>query len=172
MKIYSIKKGNIVTNKAMINKLKDMADCADSSYAMLEYVFENIDSIFSSKKWEDSDNIIFGDKKQQEGKNLNTAYARCIEARFMKDVILEKGTFKDSTIDNDPKNIPIDATLSLRTINFVNRFKLLHHISQENSFSDSGFSATLFYDTQAKDYIFAIRGTEFNKARIHKCYLQ
>ena len=36
-----------MTNKEMISKFKDMADCADAAYAKLHYVFENVDSIFS-----------------------------------------------------------------------------------------------------------------------------
>ena len=35
-----------MTNKEMISKFKDMADCADAAYAKLHYVFENVDSIF------------------------------------------------------------------------------------------------------------------------------
>lgn len=31
-------------NKVMINKFKDMADCADAAYAKLDFVFEKIDS--------------------------------------------------------------------------------------------------------------------------------
>lgn len=31
-----------MTNKEMINKFKDMADCADAAYAKLDYVFENL----------------------------------------------------------------------------------------------------------------------------------
>ena len=42
-----------MTNKEMITRFKDMADIADASYAMLHYVFENIDSVFKSKKWEE-----------------------------------------------------------------------------------------------------------------------
>ncbi|GAD18611.1 MULTISPECIES: hypothetical protein [Helicobacter] len=38
------------SNKEMINKFKDYADCADASYAKLHYVYENIDSIFESRK--------------------------------------------------------------------------------------------------------------------------
>ncbi len=30
-----------MTNKEMIKKFRDMADCADASYAMLDYVLEN-----------------------------------------------------------------------------------------------------------------------------------
>ena len=37
----------MATNKEMINKFKDYAECADAAYAKLHYVFENIDSIFS-----------------------------------------------------------------------------------------------------------------------------
>ena len=39
-----------MTNKAMINKLKDYADCADAAYAKLHYVFENINSVFKSSE--------------------------------------------------------------------------------------------------------------------------
>lgn len=56
----------------------------------------------------------------------------------------------------------LDDDLSKRTIEFVNRFKLLKH--QANT--PNGFSATLFEDTKvdSKDlqYIFAIRGTEIS----------
>lgn len=31
----------MATNKEMINEFKDMADCADASYAKLDYVFED-----------------------------------------------------------------------------------------------------------------------------------
>ncbi|RDU60922.1 diadenosine tetraphosphate hydrolase [Helicobacter didelphidarum] len=30
-----------MTNKEMIQKFRDYADCADASYAMLDFVFEN-----------------------------------------------------------------------------------------------------------------------------------
>lgn len=36
--------------KDFIEQAKDYADIADASYAMLHYVFENIDSIFKSRK--------------------------------------------------------------------------------------------------------------------------
>lgn len=74
----------------------------------------------------------------------------------MKDVVLEKGIFKDTTIDNNPINIPIDSTLSTRTKNFVNCYEIRFH--QPNT--DSGFSATLFYDTQKDRFIVGFRGTE------------
>ncbi|GAB0172983.1 hypothetical protein [Helicobacter trogontum] len=39
-----------MTNKQLIERMKDMADLADASYAFLEYVYKNIDSIFESRK--------------------------------------------------------------------------------------------------------------------------
>lgn len=149
----------MIDNKEIIKRIKDYADCADASYAMLHYIFESVDSIFPSKIWKDNDNIKLGDMIQRELngklKEVNTAYARCIEARFMKDVVLEKGIVRDTTIDNNPINIPIDSTLSTRTKNFVNRYEIRFH--QPNT--DSGFSATLFQNKETKD-IFSIRGTE------------
>ena len=148
------------TDKEMINKFKDYAECADAAYAKLDFV----DGFIDIGKWYEKE-IEYGDKQKlgDKFKKSNSTYARCIEARFMQDIVIEKGTFKDTTINNDPKNISATATLSLRTKNFVNRFKLLHHVSLESFFSQSGFSATLFYDTKAtsKDlkYIFAIRGS-------------
>ena len=160
----------MATNKIMINRFKDMAECADASYAKLDYVFKNIDAFFDSDKWNEADDIRLGNQTKENDRYLNgreilpssnTAYARCIEARFMQDVVIEKGTFKDTTINNDPKNVSATATLSTRTKNFVNRFKLLHHTSLESFFSQSGFSATLFQDTQAtskdSEYISQLR---------------
>ncbi|AJC92588.1 hypothetical protein CSUB8523_1078 [Campylobacter subantarcticus LMG 24377] len=76
-------------------------------------------------------------------------------------------------MDNDISRVGLNDALSKRTIDFVNRFKLLKH--QPNT--TSGFSATLFgekrkqIDSKTKEkiytseydyinYIFAIRGIE------------
>ena len=179
----------MATNKKMINKFKDMAECADAAYAKLHYVYDN--NIFFDKKWNDGDNQTLGDKikddvKDDNGNILhtngnNTTYARAIEARFMQDFLITKQmdtseTNKDNTaknksikIGNDPKNVLLDSVLSHRTKNFVNRYELIHHIPN----TLSGFSATIFYDiresnttTNTKEsekhfeYIIAFRGTE------------
>lgn len=90
----------MATNRELIKKFRDYADLADASYAELHCVFENVDSIFSSKKWEDSDKVRLGNtrkiKIENQEKVVNTAYARAIESRFQKDIVIEKGTFKDT----------------------------------------------------------------------------
>lgn len=143
-------KNNIATHEADINLIKkflDYANVADASYALLEAVngkFKDIDNEGKEREKEgDKQNL--GDKFN----NHNSTYARAIEARFMKDVVLEKGIVRDTTIDNNPINIPIDSTLSTRTKNFVNRYEIRFH--QPNT--DSGFSATLFYDTQKDIFV-------------------
>lgn len=167
-----------MTNKEMINRIKDIADCADAAYVKLDYVFENIDAFFDSDKWNEADDIRLGNQTKENDRYLNgreilpssnTAYARCIEARFMQDVVIEKGVFKDTTINNDPKNVLLDSIISHRTKNFVNYYELIHHIPN----TLSGFSATIFRDlresnttTNTKEfkkhfeYIIAFRGTE------------
>lgn len=154
------------TDKGMINKFKDYADCADAAYAKLDFV----DGFIDIGKWYEKE-IEYGDKQKlgDKFKKSNSTYARCIEARFMQDVVIEKGTFKDTTINNDPKNVSATATLSTRTKNFVNYYELIHHIPN----TLSGFSATIFRDLRESntttnikkfekyfEYIIAFRGTE------------
>ncbi|RDU59349.1 hypothetical protein CQA53_11535, partial [Helicobacter didelphidarum] len=121
----------------LIKKFRDYADCADASYAMLHYVYDN--DIFFDDDWKEADNItryakIQSDIKSEEGDILhkagdNTAYARAIEARFCQDKVIGKeGDYclpftkaclssKDKTLANDPKNVSPTDTLSLRTQN-------------------------------------------------------
>ena len=194
-------------NKEQVNKLKDYADIADASYAMLHYVNKNevfdikddefrakISAFTPKERWIYADNIKLGYKKDD---GMPTAYALAIEARFLKDSTIKKpkpnnpNELESKLIDNEiqsfvyrpkgdsdttqqkilaattkekqDKDSDLTFHLSSRTKNFVNRFKLLHHTSLESFFSQSGFSATLFYDTKATskdlEYIFAIRGS-------------
>ncbi|MWV62938.1 hypothetical protein DCO58_01520 [Helicobacter saguini] len=116
---------------------------------------------YTNKKYkfgdnEESDGLKLGDKLKDF--KTNTTYARAIEARFQKDKIYKTTLgFIHSTLDNNPTNVSLKDSLSKDTIDFTNRYRLLHH--QENT--SSGFSATLFEDTQdSNQKIFAIRGTE------------
>ncbi|RDU58742.1 hypothetical protein CQA53_11950, partial [Helicobacter didelphidarum] len=77
-------------------------------------------------------------------------------------------------INNDPKNIQSKDdednkddkkyTLSQRTQNFVERYELIHHIPN----TLSGYSSSVFYDTDNKNYILAFRGTEAKGVEIIK----
>ena len=114
--------------KKIIDNIKDYADCADISYAMLDFVcdFNKCD------KPSETDKITLDNENVDK---IKSAYARCIEARFMQDKIIEKGIFTVSTINNNPKNVLATDTLSQRTINFVNRFKLLFQRKQSKVFT-------------------------------------
>ncbi|WP_462105099.1 Mbeg1-like protein [Campylobacter concisus] len=136
--------------------------------------------------WRYADDITLGDKidksnetdtSQANNRNFgdSTAYALCIEARFMADKIIKKPYTgkKFIKLDNDVTNF-IDTPLgkdgsyqeaeifyapesfSPRTKLFVNRYELVKHIPNQKS----GFSSTIFYDTLKSNYIIGFRGTE------------
>ncbi|PJP47139.1 hypothetical protein [Campylobacter jejuni] len=174
---------NIKTQEAkldLITKFLDYANIADASYAMLQYVWENIEQDEKNNIYK-ADKLTFGDKLKQDivmknskgedivkPKNTNTAYACAIQARFEQNKIVKiepkycisliNTCFdsKEITLDNDISRVGLNDALSKRTIDFVNRFKLLKH--QPNT--TSGFSATLFYDKQKDEFIVGFRGTE------------
>ena len=188
-------------NKEMVNKIKDYADIADVSYAFFEYIDENEIWSFSDKfynekilktpnpRWDYADHINFLYEKEiksiktdeqgnvtTEVKKIPTAYALCVEARFMQDLKifkpseLKKQNPKPQNINNNIHSfIDVDETtkeqmlfysidnLSKRTKNFTSRFRLLKH--QKNN--GLGFSATLFEDTKDNSKkILTFRGTE------------
>ena len=137
-------------------------------------------------------------KKNKRELRQPTAYALAIEARFSKDIKIFKPSENDSVkinneiqsfIDRDKddlkatqqkilvattkekqdKDSDLTFHLSPRTKYFTSRFEMLHH--QLNT-SMSGYSHTLFKDTQAKDindaYILSFRGTEIRGVEIFK----
>ena len=174
---------NIQTANAkldLITKFLDYANVADASYAMLQYIWENIEQD-ENDKVNKADKLTFGDKLKQDivmknskgediakPKNTNTAYACAIQARFEQSKIIRIESkycislvntcfdSKEITLDNDISRVGLNDTLSKRTIDFVNRFKLLKH--QPNT--TSGFSATLFEDKEKDKFIVGFRGTE------------
>ena len=192
-----------LTNKDMVNKIKDYADIADVSYAFFEYIDENEIWSFSDKfynekilkepnpRWDYADNVNYGhtlefDIKDENGNTIKsagspTAYALCVEARFMQDLTIKKPNFKfgeedtNIKISNNIKNfIAVQEKngeisqrifineegyhqISERTKKFTSRFILLKH--QKNDIL--GFSATLFEDTKDNSKkILTFRGTE------------
>ncbi|WP_462103234.1 Mbeg1-like protein, partial [Campylobacter concisus] len=197
-----------LTNKEMVNKIKDYADIADVSYAFFEYIDENENWSFSDKfhnerilkkpnpRWDYADGINWKSEITKENETIlsknnkreigqPTAYALCVEARFMQDLVIKqpinsKKETKDIKINNKIKNfisvyedtkeqhIFVNEEgyhqISKRTKNFTSRFKLLKH--QKND--GLGFSATLFEDTKDNDKrILAFRGTEITPGDLY-----
>ena len=107
-----------MTPKDFIEQLKDYADIADASYAMLHYIDENekidyhLDEFKSNNpnedikppaRWVYADGIKLGYKKDN---GMPTAYALAIEARFSQNIEIKK-FFRDETekIDNRIQNL-------------------------------------------------------------------
>jgi len=167
-----------LTNKEMVNKIKDYADIADVSYAFFEYIDENENWSFSDKfhnerilkkpnpRWDYADGINWKSEITKENETVlsknnkreigqPTAYALCVEARFMQDLVIKqpinsKKETKDIKINNKIKNfisVYEDTKeqhsfvneegyhqISKRTKNFTSRFRLLKH--QKNDKND------------------------------------
>lgn len=165
-----MKKG-IRTHEADINLVKkflDYAECADASYALLEVVKGKFKDVDNEGKEVKGDKQTLGSTYFNKDANTEqiSTYARAIEARFNEDrtgdwcipFANKCLTEKDKISNNDITQVKLDSKLSNRTIKFTNRFRILAH--QKNT--SSGFSATLFEDTEDNNQkIFAIRGTEF-----------
>ena len=191
-----------LTNKEMVDKIRVYADIADVAYAFFEYIDENEIWSFSDKfynnvilekpnpRWDYADGINWKSEITKENETVlsknnkreigqPTAYALCVEARFMQDLTIKKPKSDENEedefvkIDNKIKNfIYVDKKtkeqrifinekgyhqISKRTKNFTSRFRLLKH--QKND--KFGFSATLFEDTMDNNKkILAFRGTE------------
>ena len=189
-----------LTNKEMVNKIKDYADIADVSYAFFEYIDENEIWSFSDKfhnerilkkpnpRWDYADYSYYGhtlefDVKDENGNTIKaagtpTAYALCVEARFMQDLTIklpskseilatqdknnalidnkeEKPEYRK--ISNNIKNfIYVDEDTKLQTIFYsvknlskrTKNFTSRFKLLKHQKNNGLGFSATLFEDTE------------------------
>ena len=113
-----------LTNKDMVNKIKDYADIADVAYAFFEYLDENEIWSFSDKfhnerilkkpnpRWDYADEIKFGYEKNinENGvtKSVPTSYALCVEARFMQDLTIKLPSKSEIFTTQDKNNALID----------------------------------------------------------------
>ncbi|MGH2327462.1 hypothetical protein ACRCD5_03920 [Campylobacter taeniopygiae] len=89
--------------KELISQIKDYADIADASYAMLDLIDENdekdfFDSVRTPPLWLYADRIKLGyeivnltNKAEANKRNIGdlTAYAAAIEARFSADLVFK-----------------------------------------------------------------------------------
>ncbi|MBT0742854.1 hypothetical protein, partial [Campylobacter lari] len=106
--------------KELISQIKDYADIADASYAMLDLIDENdekgfFDSAFTPPLWLYADGIKLGYEIKEKVKFLDkngkflvvkdkgdpTAYATIIEARFSADLVFKKPRKDNEALDED-----------------------------------------------------------------------
>ena len=122
-----------LTNKDMVNRIKDYADIADVSYAFFEYIDENEIWSFSDKfynerilktpkpRWDYADGINFLYEKEiqtivtdsqgnttTEIKKTPITYALCVEARFMQDLTIKLPSKSEILATQDKNNVLID----------------------------------------------------------------
>ena len=118
-----------LTNKEMVNKIKDYADIADVAYAFFEHIDENEIWSFSDKfhnerilkkpnpRWDYADSTYYGhtlekisQKAKENGRQIGqpTAYALCVEARFMQDLTIKLPSKSEILATQDKNNVLID----------------------------------------------------------------
>ena len=118
-----------LTNKEMVNKIKDYADIADVAYAFFEHIDENEIWSFSDKfhnerilkkpnpRWDYADYTYYGhtlekisQKAKENGRQIGqpTAYALCVEARFMQDLTIKLPSKSEILATQDKNNVLID----------------------------------------------------------------
>ncbi len=130
-----------MTNKELIERFKDMAECADASYAFLHYVYKNdkkgwLDKIKTPPLWLYADDISLGyeinaltHKAKQNNRQIGepTAYAMAIEARFCQDFMIDKPVINDKTLKIEYKSTKIDNKIQ----SFVYRDKQNEDIARQ-----------------------------------------
>ena len=163
-----------MTNKELIERMRDMAECADAAYAKLHYIYDN--NIFFDKEWNHGDGITIkhnhgdgitikhktpndieikdksNDKPIIIKKGSNTAYARAIEARFMQDFLITKQmdtseTNKDNTAKNKSIKIgndPKNVLLDSVLSHRTKNFVNRYELIHHIPNTLSGFSATSY----------------------------
>ena len=126
------------TNKQIIEALRDNADLAWAAYGYYDLIGKKI-----------KDDEKYGDKRNKP-----------ITLHDILDITYKNYETQDSTFFNT-ENLKGDFTPT-QAKRFFERYDLLIH--QPNT--ESGFSATFFYNKESKEYTLAIRGTEFNLDQI------
>ncbi|EDO9588156.1 hypothetical protein GY404_001897 [Campylobacter coli] len=129
-----------MNNKILINKFKDNAELAQAAYGYFDLIGKKIEN----------DEDEYGDKANKP-----------ITLHDILDSTYTNYETQDSTFTNTLK---LKGDFSpTQTKRFFKKYDMLKHCPNTES---NGFSATFFYNKESKEYILAIRGTEFKLDQI------
>ena len=134
-----------MSNKNLIDKLKNNAELAWASYGYFDLAYKSFDKdILEKIERKENPTTTYQDV-------LNVKYKNCKAIglnRWGKEEPI--GTLKGDFSPTQAKR-------------FFERYDLLEHCPNTES---NGFSATFFYNKESKEYTLAIRGTEFKLDQI------
>lgn len=130
-----------MNNKEIIDKLRNNAELAWASYGYFDLIGKKI------KNDEDE----YGDKANKP-----------ITLHDILDSTYKGYVTSDHTTLINPEELDGDFTPT-QTKRFFKKYDMLKHCPNTES---NGFSATFFYNKESKEYILAIRGTEFKLDQI------
>ena len=135
-------------NKTLINKLKNAAELAQAAYGYYDLMTSDTNPLFIKLKNENSQansNEDFSKKETTLIDIMDSSYKNYEVYFFNPKTKKEEkvGTLKGEFTPTQAKR-------------FFERYELIHHIPN----TLSGFSATIFYDTQKDRFVVGFRGAE------------
>ncbi|RDU58982.1 lipase family protein, partial [Helicobacter sp. MIT 14-3879] len=152
--------------KSQINNLKDYAELAQASYFYFDLLKDSNNTPRKIYELDYNSNKIKDENYPRGYKEVEITLEHIISKEYQGQEVLinlkQDNTWQSNLLNtlNEKTNFDkLNGEFSpLQAQNFVKRYKIYFH--QPNT--TSGFSATLFYDTQEDRFVVGFRGTENN----------
>ena len=151
--------------KQAINNLKDYAELAWASYFYFDFLKDSNNIPRKIYELNKQGQKIKDENSPRGYKEIEITLEHIVNQKYYNHEVLaslEKGDDIFTKIKNEAKDSfnldKLNGKFSeIQAKNFAQRYKIYFH--QANTLS--GFSATLFYDTQADRFVVGFRGTEY-----------
>ncbi|EAI7507910.1 hypothetical protein CNT09_09300 [Campylobacter coli] len=145
-------------NKLLVNKMKNNAELAMAAYGYYDLMTSDINPLFIKLKNEKENN------KTNSDENFTKKEINLVD--IMDITYNGYGVYTPSPLPTlQPEKVgKLKGDFSpTQTKRFFKKYDMLKHCPNTES---NGFSATFFYNKESKEYILAIRGTEFKLDQI------
>lgn len=151
--------------KQAINNLKDYAELAWASYFYFDFLKDSNNIPRKIYKLDSNKEKIKDENSPRGYKEIEITLEHIVNQKYYNHEVLaslEKGDDIFTKMKNEAKDSfnldKLNGKFSeIQAKNFAQRYKIYFH--QPNTLS--GFSATLFYDTQKDRFVVGFRGTEY-----------
>lgn len=156
--------------KSQINNLKDYAELAWASYFYFDLLKDSNNTPRKIYELDKQGNKIKDESYPRGYKEIELTLEHIVSKKYQGQEVLvnlkEDNTWQSnlSNFLNEKTNTDkLNGEFSeIQAQNFTKRYRIYFHQSN----TTSGFSATLFYDTQEDKFVVGFRGTEFTESDI------
>lgn len=151
--------------KQAVNNLKDYAELAQASYFYFDFLKDSNNIPRKIYKLDSNKEKIKDENSPRGYKEIEINLEHIISKEYQGQEVLinlkQDNTWQSNLLnsfDEKTNSDKLNGKFSeIQAKNFAQRYKIYFH--QPNTLS--GFSATLFYDTQADRFVVGFRGTEY-----------